>query len=451
MQFKLTREYLGELIHFIEQDDLKAVKKHIHGLHPADIAEVFIEINVDQAKYIFNILTTELVANVLVELPEDQSTKLLAHYSSKEIATELIDSLESDDAVSILSRLEEEKKQQVLSEIKDVEQASDIVDILNYKEGEAGSLMAKELIQVNEDWTVDQCVKEIRKQAKEIDRILTIYVINQDEKLLGTLSLKSLLTSSEKTAVKRKYNKSVISVNAHDALEEVAAVMEKYDLVVVPVIDDIGRLVGRITLDDVLEFVKDEADKDYQIASGHSVVVESSDSVFMISRARLPWLLIGLFGGILGSLVIAGYEEDIKIYPAMAYFIPLIAAMAGNAGVQSSAIVVQALANNTMGLKGLGEKLGKEFYVSLLNGVACSVVIFLYNMIIQGPLNLGLTISLSLFAVIVFATLFGAITPLLLKRYNIDPAIATGPFITTANDILGLILYFFIGKCMYMV
>jgi len=450
MEFQLTRVYIDALIVAIEQNDISSVKPHVQDLHPVDIADIFKEINVDQAKLIFNTLSTKTSASVLVELPEDQREKLLDHYTSKEIAEMLLGSLESDDAADILANLVDEKKQEVLSFLKDKDQASDIVDLLNYEEGTAGAIMAKELILVKEDWTVTRCVKEMRKQATEIDRVLTIYVVNDNNELLGTLSLKSLLIATPTASIKRKYNKELISVRAHQTLEEVASSMEKYDLVVIPVIDDIGRLVGRITIDDVIDFIKDEADKDYQIASGYSQVVETSDSVWTISKSRLPWLLIGLFGGILGSLVIARYEDQIKIYPEMAYFIPLIAAMAGNAGVQSSAIVVQGLANNSMGLMGLKGKFIKEFNVSLINGIACSIVIFIYNLIVAGPLALGLTISISLLAVIVFATLFGAVTPLLLNKYKIDPALATGPFITTTNDIIGLLLYFMIGRLMYM-
>ncbi len=449
MAFTLTKEYVEKIKLLIEAQDTNEVKVLTEELHQADIAELFKELDVNQAKFIFSSLSTRLAANVLVELQEDQTEKLLALYSAKEIANDLMDSLESDDAAYILSNLDGEKKAAVLAQIKDLEQASDIVDILNYQEGTAGALMAKELIVVKDTWTVAECTKEIKKKAQEIDQILKVYVTSSQDQLVGTLSLKAVLVSNPKTLIKRKFNKNFISVSANQQLEEVANLMDKYDLVVVPVVNELGQLLGRITIDDVIDFIKDEADKDYQIASGYSQMVESSDSVFTITRSRLPWLLIGLFGGILGSRVIAQYEDQIQLHPEMAYFIPLIAAMAGNAGVQSSAIVVQSLANKTMGLGGFKRKLLKEIYVSLLNGTACSIVIFVYTLIVGSSLSLGLTISSALFSVIIFATLFGAITPLVLNRYKIDPAIATGPFITTINDILGLIIYFLIGKVMY--
>lgn len=450
MSFQLTKEFIGILQTKIEEQDLSFLREEILTLHPADIAEIFSEIKLEEAKFIFDLLGYERSALVLMELTEEQQDKLLSAYDSQFIADNLIEHLESDDAAYILSKLGEDKKREVLSKIEDLEQASDLADILRYEEGTAGAFMAKEMIKVSHNWSVTECIKEMRKQAQEVERVRTIYVIDDSGKLLGTLSLKGLLFASAKAPINKLYNDEVISVHAKQSREEVAKIMNKYDLDVLPVVDDINRLLGRITIDDVVDFIKEEADKDYQIASGYSEVVESSDSVWTLSRSRLPWLLIGLLGGVLGSRVIAIYEEELKLNPEMAFFIPLIAAMAGNAGVQSSAIVVQALANQSLGLGGIKSKLWKEIRVSLISGITCSAVILLYSIISGTETNLGLTVSIALLSVIIFATLFGTVTPLLLNKYKIDPAIATGPFITTVNDIFGLFLYFVIGRLMYM-
>jgi len=330
-----------------------------------------------------------------------------------------------------------------------VEQAGDIVDLLNYDEDSAGGLMAKELIRVNENWGVATCIREMRKQAEELDEIYYIYVVSDENVLLGILSLKALLLASASTRVKDIYDADVRSVQTDADSEEVAQIMEKYDLIVLPVVDSIGRLMGRITIDDVVDVIRDEAEKDYQLASGITTDVETTDSPARLSRARLPWLIIGLLGGIVVAAVIGRFENDIQINPEMAFFIPLIAAMAGNVGIQSSAIIVQGIASNSLGLESTYRKLGKELIVSLMNGLILSGLLFLYNFFISHNLALTFTVSTSLFVVIIFAALFGTLIPLLLNKLKIDPALATGPFITTMNDIVGLAIYMIVGRLLY--
>ena len=327
---------------------------------------------------------------------------------------------------------------------------ADIVDLLHYEEGTAGALMAKELIKVNLNWTVSTAVKEMRKQAESIDHVYTVYVVNEEDQLIGRLPIKRLLLTPLKTKIADIYDPKIKSVGVEEDQEEIASMMEKYDLVALPVVDELDRLLGRITIDDVVDVIREEAEKDYALASGISGDVDTSDNVFRLTRARLPWLLIGLLGGILGARVIELYEGDLQLYPEMAFFIPLIAAMGGNAGVQSSAIIVQGLANKSMGVSGILPKLAKEFLVGLLNGVVCAGLIFLYNVFLGDSMNLSYTVSVALFSVILIATLFGTFVPLILDKYNIDPALATGPFITTVNDVLGLFIYFLIGHLLYI-
>ena len=449
MQFELTKEYLEELNIAIESNAEAKVLELIEGLHAVDIAEILNEQSTKEATAFYTFLPEEIAADALIELDEDTREKFLENISSEEIAEKIIENLDSDDAADLIGELSEEKQDEVISHIEDIEQAGDIIDLLNYDEDTAGGLMAKELVKVKVDWDVATCIKEIRKQAEEVEKMYTVYAVDDNNVLQGRISLKKLLLAPDSKKIKDIYNDEVILVQVDAEGEEVAQIMDKYDLVVIPVIDEIGRLLGRITIDDVVDLIREEAEKDYQMASGISENVESSDNAWILTRARLPWLLIGLLGGILGAQVIEAYEGQIKIHPEMAFFIPLIAAMAGNVGVQSSAIVVQGLANNSLGLGGIWKRLFKELLVGLINGIVLSALIFSYNFFFSDDLTLGLIVSIALFSVVVFAAIFGTLVPLMLDKYKIDPALATGPFITTVNDVFGLFLYLFIGYLMY--
>jgi magnesium transporter len=451
MSSKLTREYLNKLKTIIDVKNDDDVLTMLKDLHPADIAEMYGELSLEEIRYLYLLLDPEMASDVLVELEEDDREKFLKSLPSDVIASQFIDHMESDDAADVIGDLAEEKKQEVLLHIDDVEQAGDIVDLLGYDEDTAGGLMAKELIRVNENWGVTTCIREMRKQAEDLDEIYYIYVVSDDNLLLGILSLKALLLASASSKVKELYDHEVSSVQTDTSSEEVAQIMEKYDLIVLPVTDSIGRLMGRITIDDVVDVIRDEAERDYQLASGITTDVETTDSPARLSRARLPWLIIGLLGGIVVAAVIGKFEEDIKINPEMAFFIPLIAAMAGNVGIQSSAIIVQGIASNSLGLESTARKLLKELLVALLNGLILAGLLFLYNFFISDNLALTFTVSSSLFVVIIFAALFGTMIPLLLHRLKIDPALATGPFITTMNDIMGLFIYFLMGRMLYSI
>ena len=449
MKTEITREYIGELRGLIEAKDDKAALKMIDDLHPADIAEIYEEINIEEAKYLYMLLDPETASDVLVELEEDDREKFLKVLPSEIIASHFIGHMESDDAADVIGDLSEVKKQEVLRHIDDLERAGDIVDLLAYDEDTAGGLMAKELISVNENWSLTNCLREMRKQAEDVDELYYIYVIDDDNILKGVLSLKSMLLASSETLIKDIYETGAHSVGTEAPSDEVAQIMEKYDLVVLPVVDSIGRLMGRITIDDIVDVIRDEAEKDYQMASGIAGDVETTDSPWRLSRARLPWLIIGLLGGIFVAALIGRFEEDLKINPEMAFFIPLIAAMAGNVGIQSSAIIVQGLANNSLGLESTFRKLVKEFIVALFNGLILSVILFGYNILFSDSMALTYTVSISLFSVILFAALFGTLIPLMLNRFKLDPALATGPFITTTNDIMGLLIYFLVGRLLY--
>lgn len=445
MSFELTQEYLSQIENDLEQGKVEAVAETLSELHPADIAEVLEELDKEEVLSITEHIQSELLGEVLVQMDEDSRKDVLDTYTGKEIAEEVVENLDSDDAADIISELTEEKKREVLSNLEDIEHAKQIADLLTHAEDTAGALMATELVKVNHNWTVMRCVREMRRQAEEVDQVHAVYVVDDHDVLLGSLSLKKLLTTSTRTPIKEIYNNKYRSVTSTTDNEEVARIMNKYDMFVVPVVDDMGRLLGRITLDDVVDVIREEADRDYQLASGLSEDVDSSDSLFEVTRARLPWLLIGLMGGVIAASVIGQNEAELSAVPQLAFFIPLIAAMGGNVGVQSSAIVVQALAHQSIN-DGVVKRLSKELSVGLLNGFICAVVIYGTSLLLGHSQELALTVGLALLAVIIFASLFGTFIPMFLDKYKIDPALATGPFITTANDVLGLFIYFAIGK-----
>ncbi len=442
--FKLTDELLAQIEELIENHKNAELVTLMQEVHYADVAEIANELNTDQATYLIKLLDSDKTSDVLTELDDDVREEVLNNLSSKEIAEEL-EELDTDDAADIVAELPEEIVQEVISEIEDREHARDIVDLLRYDEDSAGGLMAKELVKVNENWNVLTCVKEMRAQAENVTRVHSIYVVDDDDILKGRLSLKDLLTTSTTTPIKDVYIHRVDSVNVNEKPEEVAKIMSKYDLEAIPVVDEIGRLVGRITIDDIVDVIKEEADKDYQLAAGISQVVEADDSIWELTRARLPWLFLGLLGGVGAAAIMGGFEEMISKHAVLFFFTPLIAAMAGNVGVQSSAIIVQGLANDD--LKGsTGKRLLKEMLLATLNGLILAAVLLVFTWLWQGDFTTAIAISIALIIVIIVAGIVGTFTPLFLDSRGIDPAIATGPFITTSNDIFGILIYFWIAK-----
>lgn len=442
--FKLTDELLLEIEQLIVDQQNSKLEALLEEVHYADIAEIINELNEEQATYLIKLLDSDKTSDVLTEIDEDIREAILNNLSAKEIAGEL-EELDTDDAADIVGELPKEIIQEVISEIEDREHAKDIVDLLRYDENSAGGLMAKELVKVRESWNVLTCVKEMRVQAENVTRVHSIYVVDDDDKLKGRLSLKDLLTTSTKSHISDIYIPKVDSVNVNENPEEVAKIMSKYDLEAIPVVDEMGRLVGRITIDDIVDVIREEAEKDYQMAAGISLDVEADDSIWDLTRARLPWLFLGLIGGVGAAAIMGGFEDMISKHAILFFFTPLIAAMAGNVGVQSSAIIVQGLANDDL-KGGVGNRLIKEMLLAALNGVILAAVLLLFTWVYKGDFLTALAISLSLIVVIVVAGLIGTFIPLFLDKRGIDPAIATGPFITTSNDIFGILIYFTIAK-----
>lgn len=450
MQFELSLEYLEELKEAIARKDDATIKAQLEELYAVDIALILNRLDVEEANFLYDILDDEMAADALLEMEEEKREALLATFSTKEIAEQL-DNMESDDAADVINELPEEIQEEVLSHIEDIEQASDIADLMSFEEGTAGSLMAKELVSIYAHETVTACIDEIRRQTENVDVMYAVYVVDDNEKLIGMLSLKKLIISHPLALVEEIYDPDVISVKTSTSSEDVGELIQKYDLVVLPVVDQLGRLVGRITIDDVMDVMREEAEKDIQLMSGITDDVDSNDSLWRLSRARIPWLLVGMCGGIIGSRIIGSYEQQIQLRPEMAFFIPLIGATGGNVGVQSSAIIVQGLASNTLVLDRIAPKLFKELGVGLINGMICSGLILGYNLLINESWALAATVSVALLTVIMCASFLGTFVPLTMHRFKINPALATGPFVTTLNDIIGISIYFLVGRLLYTV
>ena len=444
MPFQLTTDFLQKIERLIAQRDGYALKDLLTDIHFADIADILEKLNSDEATYLIKLLESDITSEALTELDDDVREKILDRLSPKEIAEELSE-MDTDDAADVVAELDEEIQQKVIDKIEDEELAADIVELISYDEKSAGGLMAKELVKVKETLNMAGCIREMRRQAKNVTRVHSIYVTDQQGILKGRLSLKDLLTAPEKAHISDVYIPKVDYVTVNTEGEEVARIMQKYDLEAIPVVDEEGILVGRITIDDIVDFIKDEAEKDYQLAAGISQDVEADDSILRLTKARLPWLVLGLFGGLGAVFIMQDFEEALENYAILFFYTPLIAAMAGNVGVQSSAIIVQGLANDIV--KGsLLNRFIKELGLSLINGIALGLLVILINTIIGKPFDVSLAIGISLLVVIIIAAIIGTFVPILLNKRGIDPAIATGPFITTSNDIFGILIFFYISK-----
>ena len=445
VQFELTQELLDTVNQLITLKKDTELSAFLDGYHYADIAEILDETDLDSAIYIIKLLDSDTTADILKELDDDIREQILKNLSDKEIASE-IEELDTDDAADIIAELPEDRQEEVISKIEDESHKAEIKELLTYHEDTAGGLMAKELVKVYDTWTVAGCLQRIKGQAEEVTRVHSIYVVDKQDKLVGRLSLKDLIIAKNEQKIADIYISNVDYVNVKDQAEDVAKIMSKYDLEAIPVVNDNQTLLGRITIDDIVDVLKEEADKDYQLAAGITQDVEADDSIFQLTRARIPWLFLGLIGGIGAFLIMGGFEDAFtgKAFKLF-FFTPLIAAMAGNVGVQSSAIIVQGLANDDV--KGsVNSRLIKEMLLAALNGLILAIFLFLFVFAYEGSLNLALAISVSLVAVIIVAGLIGTFVPLFLDKRGIDPAIATGPFITTSNDIFGILIYFMIAK-----
>ncbi len=442
----MTKDFIDIIKELISSKDSVLLQDKISKLHPADIAEICSELDIEEARFLYRQLDNEKAADALTEMDEDLRNELLEELPSEAIARRFVNYMDTDDAVEIIRDMDEDKQEEVLAHIKDIEQAGDIVDLLQYDEDTAGGLMSTEMVVVNKNWSMPECLKEMRRQAEDLDDIYYIYVVDDDERLCGLFPLKKMVTSPSVSKVKHVMSTKVVSVDVDTPIDEVTLLIEKYNLVAIPVVDKINRLVGQITVDDVMDEVREQTEHDQQLTAGLTQDVESDDSVLQQTRARLPWLVIGMLGGIGSSMLLGCFSKTLGSHPEMALFIPLLAGMGGNVGVQSSAIAVQGLANNSLDTNHIFRHILKELSVALVNATTLSACIYIYNILVYGASDMiTLAVPLSLFVVIMFASAFGTLIPLVLDRININPAVATGPFIQIVNDISGTTFYMVIS------
>ena len=433
----MTKDFINYIKKLIEQKDSVLLQEKISKLHPADIAEICLELDIEEARFLYRQLDNEKAADALTEMDEDMRNELLEELPSEAIAKRFVNYMDTDDAVEIIRDMDEEKQEEVLQHIKDIEQAGDIVDLLQYDEDTAGGLMSTEMVVVNENWSMPECLKEMRRQAEDLDDIYYVYVVDDDERLCGLFPLTKMITSP---------SVSKVNVDVDTPIDEVTALIEKYNLVAIPVVDKINRLVGQITVDDIMDEVREQTEHDQQLTAGLTQDVETSDSVFVQTKARLPWLIIGMLGGICSSILLDNFTGTMGEHPEMALFIPLLAGMGGNVGTQSSAIAVQGLANNSLNSNHIFRHILKELVVAVVNATILSLMVYVYNFFMYGAVDIvTLSVPLSLFVVVLFASSFGTMIPMVLERMNINPAVATGPFIQIINDLSGMTFYMLIS------
>ncbi|MDM8546647.1 magnesium transporter [Candidatus Venteria ishoeyi] len=440
------------LYELIEEGKRDIVLDKIHDWHPADIAPIVLHLPYPYARQFFQWLPTELASGVLAELDDEFRTSLLSEATVPRL-TPLLEELDTDDAADVLSNLPPHLIAKLLPTLSD---SSAIAQLLTYEEDSAGGIMAAHYVAVPNGWSVRQAIEAVRRHADQIEELSELFVVNEHGHLLGSVSLKDLLLAVPMTPITQITDTDVVSVPTDMDQEEVALVMERYDMLSLPVVDDSNCLVGCITIDDVVDVIREEAEEDQRKMGGISADEQPTSSVWQIVRGRLPWLLGGLLGAGLAATVVGSFESELQRAVILASFIPIVMAMAGNAGIQSATIAVQGLASGEVWSSDLLPRLSKELLGAVVNGLVVavtliiSILLFSTVMNFDNPLKLALTSSLSLFLVVIIAASLGATIPLLLHRFGIDPAVATGVFITTGNDIIGVFIFFVIATQIYL-
>ncbi|GAB2776587.1 magnesium transporter [Rhabdobacter roseus] len=441
MTFELTKEFVEHIKELVQQENAPAIRTELKELFPEDITSILYELETEQARFVVNQLDTKLGAKILADLDPNERRDFLKEFTSEEISR-YVNILDSDDAVDLLNEQPIRVREEVIALLEDREQARFILDLLHYDEDVAGGLMQKELVKANVNWTVNQCIEELRKQAEDVEKVYAVYVVDDHDRLLGLLSLKKIVLAHKNTKIESLYDSDMHYVETYRPAEEVAELMQRYDLDALPVVNVQGRLLGRITIDDIVDVITEQASSDTLAMAGITGDVEEDDTVWEQTRARLPWLLVGMMGGILAAKFISFFEDDLIIVPAMAAFIPIIGSTGGNVGIQTSSIILQSLADKSGLDAGVWQRLLRMFAVAFINGLIISSIVFGFNLLIGNEVQLAVVVSSALISVIFLASFMGTVTPLLLDKLGINPAVASGPFITTANDLIGYGVYF---------
>ncbi|MGV9011456.1 MAG: magnesium transporter [Flavobacteriales bacterium] len=452
MTFTISKASLERLKELVAQRGDAELLSAVDDLHPADIAEVLDNLDLIEAQYLFERLEPELAADVILEVPEDRREDLLGNYTGKEIAEELIEHIDSDDAADVIGELSDEVRDEVLANIGDSEQRSEITELLSYDEHTAGALMAKELVKVSADSSMLDCVRELREHAEHIDDVYVILVVDEHDRLVGSIPLKMLLTTSLRTPVREVYYPDVISVKAHEDVEEVSRLMEKYDLVMMPVTDDRGRLLGRITIDDMLDTIREEETEDAQRMAGMGALdySYSNSSLWEMVKKRSGWLVVLFIGESFTATAMGYFEDQIAKAVVLALFVPLIISSGGNTGSQASTLIIRALAMGDITVNEWWRIFRRECSVGLILGMTLAVIGFLRVAVwsqftsIYGPhwAEVGGVVAITLLGVVLWGNLVGSLFPLLLKRLGLDPATSSAPFVATVVDVTGLVIYF---------
>ncbi len=444
LTFELSKEFAEHLQHAVDERNSAFIKEVLNGVNSADISETLDEFSSEDSRYVLGLLNLEIGAEIISDLDDDTLKRFLKSYSPQEIA-EFIEIMDSDDAVDILNELSAGTRDEIIGALSNQEKIDHILDLLRYDEDVAGGLMAKELIKANLNWTIEQTIEEIRRQGENVTQIYSVYVVDNYNTLLGKVSLRKMLLAKDGTKIKDIYQDDVISVQTNVEEEEIVSIMKKYDLEAIPVVNMRGKLMGRITIDDVVDVMAEQAEEERQLMSGISEDVEEDDNIWRLTRARIPWLVIGLIGSFFGAEVIHLFEGQIAVIPILASFIPLITATGGNVAIQSSSMIVQSLATKSVFQDSNIIRLLKVIAVAVLNGLLLALLAFTFSYILRNDLQISIVVATSLTAVVLLASLSGTITPIILDRLGINPAAASGPFITTANDLLGLAVYFLVA------
>lgn len=444
MTFELTQEYLNHIQQLIDASDDTALRTEMGELYPADISGILYELEPESAHYLLSLLDQSVGAEILANLDPNDRTSLLKTFTSEELAP-LINQMDSDDAVDLLNEQPIQVREEVIGLLEDREQARFILDLLHYDDSVAGGLMQKELIKINVNLTVNACIEEIRQQAEDVANVYAVYVVDDVGKLLGLVSLKKIVLARKNAKIADIYDQDVVFVETYRPVTEVAEVMRKYDLDAIPVVNIQQRLLGRITIDDVVDVITEQAEEDIQVISGLSGEVEEDDTIWQRSKVQLPWLVAGAIGSLLAATVINGFQSELGKVAALAAFIPIIGSTGGNVGIQTSSLILQSLTDTTGLSMTLAKRLLRTLLVAIINGLVVGLIAGTYTFIIGEP-RLFFVVATSLLAVVLLASFMGTVTPLLLNRIGINPAVASGPFITTANDLIGIGVYFLIAQ-----